>query len=416
MEGHLRSRHPGARGRRPRPQRTAIDPGGDRGEVPDLLRGHPQPASGRGGEAGARGGGKTVLEFQNPQSPEAQEELRQMYAHGVKTGREVVVVSTLPPQNLPEGSVVLTPEFRFGPEDRGRTLSPEELAERFQGFGHYQVYSLELLKKVQEVPPERLEGVYRLLAQAHEGLQGGAERVVVTRHEGTVELLRREGVVDENTPVLPHATPEDVKGKVVIGVVPHALASEAEAVQAVSLNLPRGAELGADEVAEVVRNMGYSSLREYLERNTYVLLNLKDPEVLRALLETPTEGVPEALARAVEGARRSVEVEVDPEWAKRALEGLGERLKEAVQDGYNGWPTPSLKAVEETLSRAAEERKLDLEDLYQLRKALERLPEELRLEGANSWAAGRVVDPLWEEAERLADRVAPRERELSPGL
>ncbi len=77
--------------------------------------------------------------------------------------------------------------------------------------------------------------------------------LVVTRHQGLVEYLRREGIVDDGVRVVPHATPEMLRGLRVCGVLPLSLAAECEAVLVVPLDdLPRemrGRELSADEVA-----------------------------------------------------------------------------------------------------------------------------------------------------------------------
>lgn len=78
--------------------------------------------------------------------------------------------------------------------------------------------------------------------------------VVVTRHPGLVEHLRRTGVIGEDARVLTHvADPAEIRGRVVIGVLPLRLAAEAREVWEVPLDLPaalRGAELTAEQVAE----------------------------------------------------------------------------------------------------------------------------------------------------------------------
>ena len=75
--------------------------------------------------------------------------------------------------------------------------------------------------------------------------------VVVTRHAALVEYLRELELVGEDCKVISHATPEEIEGKHVIGVLPIALAALAEKVTVVPLNLPaelRGVELGIEEV------------------------------------------------------------------------------------------------------------------------------------------------------------------------
>jgi hypothetical protein len=74
--------------------------------------------------------------------------------------------------------------------------------------------------------------------------------LIVTRHAGLVTFLRRLGYTG---PVVEHATAEDVRRRVVIGVLPLHLAAEAAAVGSVVMELPRekrGQELSVEEVEE----------------------------------------------------------------------------------------------------------------------------------------------------------------------
>lgn len=80
--------------------------------------------------------------------------------------------------------------------------------------------------------------------------------ILITRHSGLVEYLREEGI--EFNRVIAHATPEDVRGQEVWGVLPLALAAEAASVTEVKLELPaemRGVELNADQVREFQRGL-----------------------------------------------------------------------------------------------------------------------------------------------------------------
>jgi CRISPR-associated protein Csx16 len=77
--------------------------------------------------------------------------------------------------------------------------------------------------------------------------------LVVTRHPGLVTVLLEDGVVPEGTEVVAHATPEQVRGKHVYGVLPLHLAAEAASVTEVTLDLPaelRGQELSAEQVRQ----------------------------------------------------------------------------------------------------------------------------------------------------------------------
>jgi putative CRISPR-associated protein (TIGR02620 family) len=76
--------------------------------------------------------------------------------------------------------------------------------------------------------------------------------VIVTRHPGLVDYLRKTHDVAPNVEVIPHVTdPKQLAHKVVAGVLPLHLAAEARAVVSVDLNIPaelRGAELTAEQV------------------------------------------------------------------------------------------------------------------------------------------------------------------------
>ncbi len=75
--------------------------------------------------------------------------------------------------------------------------------------------------------------------------------LVVTRHPGLIEVLAEQGICDKATPVVAHATPDQIRGKNIAGVLPLALAAVCESVTEVSLSLPaelRGQELTAAQV------------------------------------------------------------------------------------------------------------------------------------------------------------------------
>lgn len=80
------------------------------------------------------------------------------------------------------------------------------------------------------------------------------DKLVVTRHPALVQYLQETGMIDENTPMLEHATKEDVAGKHVIGVLPLELAAEAECVTTINLNMTkehRGRELTLEDMKEI---------------------------------------------------------------------------------------------------------------------------------------------------------------------
>ncbi len=73
--------------------------------------------------------------------------------------------------------------------------------------------------------------------------------VIVSRHQGLVEWLRRKGIEGE---VIAHATEDDVRGKDVIGNLPLHLASVAKSVTVVDMPaLPadwRGKDITPDQM------------------------------------------------------------------------------------------------------------------------------------------------------------------------
>lgn len=78
-----------------------------------------------------------------------------------------------------------------------------------------------------------------------------ARLIIVTRHPGAVEWIRRQGLEGE---VIPHATSEQIRGRVVIGNLPLYLAAEADVVGSIDLpNLPpelRGQDLTPEQMDE----------------------------------------------------------------------------------------------------------------------------------------------------------------------
>lgn len=77
------------------------------------------------------------------------------------------------------------------------------------------------------------------------------DKIVVTRHRALVEYLKELGFIDDDTRIIPHAQPEDVEGKHVIGVLPYWLAAHAKKYTELQLRLPfdkRNKELTLEEI------------------------------------------------------------------------------------------------------------------------------------------------------------------------
>lgn len=84
--------------------------------------------------------------------------------------------------------------------------------------------------------------------------------LIVSRHPGVIDFLREEGIEGE---VVEHATPEQVRGRNVYGILPLHLAALAD--QVVVIDMPylrpeqRGRELSVEEMREAgARLVAYS--------------------------------------------------------------------------------------------------------------------------------------------------------------
>lgn len=92
-----------------------------------------------------------------------------------------------------------------------------------------------------------------------------AASIVVTRHKALLELLREVLWLDERTPVIEHATIEDIKGKHVYGVLPHHLSCHAYDVTEVNLDIPvelRGKELTLEQMRLYYKGVSTYKVRE----------------------------------------------------------------------------------------------------------------------------------------------------------
>jgi len=79
--------------------------------------------------------------------------------------------------------------------------------------------------------------------------QHGKNIVIVSRHLGAIEWLRRRGIIGE---IITHATPENIKGRIPVGTLPMHLAARVPEVW--SLEIPdvpphrRGHDLTPEEM------------------------------------------------------------------------------------------------------------------------------------------------------------------------
>jgi putative CRISPR-associated protein (TIGR02620 family) len=75
--------------------------------------------------------------------------------------------------------------------------------------------------------------------------------MIITRHPALIAYLVEIGLADQDTPVVAHASADDVRGRRVCGVMPLHLAAEAASVVVVPLDVPaemRGQELTLEQV------------------------------------------------------------------------------------------------------------------------------------------------------------------------
>lgn len=123
--------------------------------------------------------------------------------------------------------------------------------------------------------------------------------VVVTHHPALLEVLRELPGLDlSGARVIAPATPEDVEGRVVVGVLPMRLAALTSRYLELSLDLPpelRGKELTADEV------------REHLEGlEEYIVIRRGSQQILAVLQGDDLAWVGVSLYKAPQGAARRV--------------------------------------------------------------------------------------------------------------
>ena len=81
-------------------------------------------------------------------------------------------------------------------------------------------------------------------------------KIVVTRHQALVTYLLELGLITPETQVISHASPEQIQGKDVIGVLPLSLACLARSVTEIPLALSpedRGRELTIERMREIAK-------------------------------------------------------------------------------------------------------------------------------------------------------------------
>lgn len=326
------------------------------------------------------------------------------------------VIGSLPPHLAERAAVVEAPAFAFSPEDRGKTLSPDEILARYRGSSATVTFGERDLQQAEGLRDRG--GVYEHLADAYQRAKEGAD-LLVTRHEGLKEFLREYGVVSPDTAVREHiSSPDEVRGKVVAGILPPHLAREATAViSPPPVDAGRGQELSREEMEAALAAKGITPPGTQVA----VIRSLDDKEFQRLMQETPRVDEPQTpLEAKVESIKAFIQVEVDAQKAREALEALGAHLERMVHDGHHGYPSPSFQKMEEVLTRALKEgegtgsARVSLADLQAFEEALGRYPRESVLEGANAWAA-TPPEELVRFAREVREAFGPKEADLEIG-
>jgi hypothetical protein len=249
------------------------------------------------------------------------EEVREAVRQLEEEGKDVVIVSSAP---FAYGSGnYLVPTFAFAPEDRGKTLSAEDLLARLKEVSPVAVFEREDLAELASATSRE---------RFAEAAEAPASKVV-TRHQGLVDFLQHYGVVRPDAEVIAHVSdPGQIAGEVVAGVLPPHLAKHALAVETPPpLNLAPGTELSREEMEERLRSMGI----EPPGTRRYAVLDLEDPAVLAELLQARREaGVHHPGSRGEALLERTLEaVEVSAPLAESFREKLKEVLAEMREKG-----------------------------------------------------------------------------------
>ena len=123
------------------------------------------------------------------------------------------------------------------------------------------------------------------------------EKIVVTRHPALVRVMIKDGIIGADVPVIPHATPEDVTGRHVFGVLPLPLAALADRVTVPDLRVPpelRGKELTEEQIRKYLR--GWRTFNVQVEADGW-----KDGKIImRANAVATDEGAGGSLPRMLE--------------------------------------------------------------------------------------------------------------------
>jgi hypothetical protein len=311
------------------------------------------------------------------------EEVREAVRQLEGEGKDAVIVSSAP---FAYGSGnYLIPTFAFAPEDRGKTLSAEDLLARLKDVSPVVVFDREDLAEL-----ATLGGRFAEAAEA-------PASKVVTRHQGLVDFLQHYGVVRPDAEVIAHVSdPNQIVGEVVAGVLPPHLAKHALAVETPPpLNLSAGTELSREEMEERLRFMGI----EPPGTRRYAVLDLEDPAVLKELLQARREvGVYYPDSRAESLLERTLQaVEVPAPLAESFREKFNEVLAEMQERRIPAGSPPlfstKVLALEAAIEGALGADRLTLEHAARIQVAADQAFQSLK-EATTAWEAALYVEPV----------------------
>jgi putative CRISPR-associated protein (TIGR02620 family) len=145
-----------------------------------------------------------------------------------------IVVGAVAPRIAVAAAEVWEPDWALTLADsqRPEPLRADELRDRYRGFTAWRV--------------EAVEGDDRKAT------------LIATRHAELVDWIRREGLAVPRAPVNEHAQVDDVRGHVVVGIMPLRVAAAAELAINVDLELPRelvGRELTPEQMRAQYRGV-----------------------------------------------------------------------------------------------------------------------------------------------------------------
>jgi hypothetical protein len=288
----------------------------------------------------------------------------------------------------------LIPTFAFAPEDRGKTLSPEDILARLKDISLVAAYN-----------EDELHALAPLGGRFAEAAKAPVSKVVA-ESQGLVDFLQRHWVVRPGVEVIAHVSdPSQIAGEVVAGAVPPHLAKQALAVEifphpAFYSDFPHPAlyseaELTWEQLESKLKFMGIAPPGT----RRYAILDLEDPAVLSELLQARRKAGVYYSGWTESILRRTLDAVDIP---APLAESLRERFREVLADmRERGIPedlpssfSDKVRIVEATIESALGADRLSLEHVARIQVAADQAFRDLIGEATTAWEAARYVDPV----------------------